>query len=155
MVVDRLAVPVEEVAQQTRTVAEVVLQRVRVPLIGGAGDLAHRRQLDPLLGEQSQRRVEQRGAGVAVARSMLVMPSDPTGGPLEQRDRRRVQAVADLTRGEPGAGPSVRALEDDPELVAGEHLVPVDGRQVAVAAFAVAVDQLGTIRESRPTAEPA
>ncbi len=106
--IDRIAVPIEEVAQQPLPVTEVVLQGVGVLLVGGAGDLAHRRQLDPLFGEQPQRRVEQCRAGVArVARTRSCQP-DPPGGALEERQRRRVQPVADLTRCQPGARPGVR-----------------------------------------------
>src|SRR5262245_31862971 len=77
-------------------------------------------------------------------------PGDARAGAREERERDLVQRVADGALGLPGAGARVRALEDDPEPIAGEHLVPRDRVEAAPRALAVARDELGGGREALP-----
>src|ERR1700733_2743058 len=60
----------------------------------------------------------------------------------EQRHGHGVQPVADRSVREPGAGPRVGALQNDPELEAGQHDVPVERVGAAVADGGVRGDDL-------------
>src|SRR5215217_757324 len=76
--------------------------------------------------------------------------ADAAQGALEQADGLGVEEIPGFARRLAGAGAGVRAFEDDAELVAGEHRVPVGGRQVAGGARPVVLDQFVDGREALP-----
>src|SRR5438552_2631499 len=62
--------------------------------------------------------------------------------PVYESPGRGVMGVADFAVRLPRAGTCVAALEQDRKLVAGEHHIPVERGQIALAALCVMRDQL-------------
>ena len=76
---------------------------------------------------------------------------DQPSGAGEQREGGGVQTVANLARRHAGARPRVGAFENDAELEAGQHLVPGDGRKVAVRTGGVALATISSRVGSPPS----